>query len=205
MKFGHNTPGALGMCLEHSKVNFDHQGAPFTSQHDGGTTYGITKVSIVSVQSFKAVASIVWVWGPKISTVLGLDHHYACWQLEHTHRDKQHSTVSQTCPFPLCMNILLHILSHIKQRKVSKIQVLVDPVLTEVKVHHILCRLPPWNITRTTATRYYEKFIYCETLRHVGMLLTRWLLIQEAVKAVLRLKTYLYVIRRHNITSPLLA
>ena len=65
MKFGHNTPGALRMCLEHSKVNFDHQGALLASRHDGGTTYGITKVSIVSVQSFKAVASIVWDVRPK--------------------------------------------------------------------------------------------------------------------------------------------
>ena len=32
----------------------------------------------MSVQSFKAVASIVWEGGPKISIVLGLDHHYAC-------------------------------------------------------------------------------------------------------------------------------
>ena len=57
MKFWHNTPGTLGMCLEHSNVIFGHQGMPLASQHDGGTTYGVTRVSIVSVQSFKAVAS----------------------------------------------------------------------------------------------------------------------------------------------------
>ena len=39
MQFWHNTPGALGMCLEHSNVNFGHQEAPSASQHDGGTTY----------------------------------------------------------------------------------------------------------------------------------------------------------------------
>ena len=50
MKFLHNTPGTLGICLEHSNVICGHQGVLLVSQHDGGTTYGITRVSIVSVQ-----------------------------------------------------------------------------------------------------------------------------------------------------------
>ena len=39
MKFWHNTPGALGMCWEHSNVIFGHQGVPSASRHDSGATY----------------------------------------------------------------------------------------------------------------------------------------------------------------------
>ena len=55
------------MCWEHSNVNFGHQGVPSASQCDSGTTYTGVKyrVSRMSVQSFKAVASIVWVGGQK--------------------------------------------------------------------------------------------------------------------------------------------
>ena len=70
------------MCLEHSNVNFGYQGALSVSQCDGGTNYGTTRVCTMSLQSFKAVASIVWVGGPKISIVHG--HHYACldWNIQ---------------------------------------------------------------------------------------------------------------------------
>ena len=38
MRFWHNTPGALGMCVDHSNVIFGHQGVLSASQHNGGTT-----------------------------------------------------------------------------------------------------------------------------------------------------------------------
>ena len=63
------------MCWEHSNVNFGHQGVLSASQHDGGTTYGTTRVCIMSVQSFKAVASIVWVGGPKYQLSLVITMH----------------------------------------------------------------------------------------------------------------------------------
>ena len=63
------------MCWEHSNVNFGHQGVLSASQHDSGATYGTTRVCIMSVQSFKAVASIVWVGEPKISISLVITMH----------------------------------------------------------------------------------------------------------------------------------
>ena len=44
------------------------------SRCNGGMTYGVTSVSIVSVQSVKAVASIVL----GLDHQCALDHHYAC-------------------------------------------------------------------------------------------------------------------------------
>ena len=85
------------MCWENSNVNFGPQGVLSASQHDGGTTYGTTRVCIMSVQSFKAVASIVWVGGPKISIVLG--HHYAC--LDWNILTETSSIVLCLKPFPL--------------------------------------------------------------------------------------------------------
>ena len=90
------------MCLEYSNVNFGYQGAMSASQCKCGTTYGVTRLAIVSVQSFKAVTSIVWVGGPKVSNVLCM------LKLEHTHRDWLYCSRVSSLSFVLY--ILFHIL-----------------------------------------------------------------------------------------------
>ena len=60
-----------------------------------------------------------------MSIILGLDHHYACLELEHTHRDSESFVLYILC-FPSNSQT---------QRKLSKIQCLGHPVFIEMKVH----------------------------------------------------------------------
>ena len=124
------------MCWEHSNVNFGHQGVPLASQHDGGATY----VCTMSVQSFQAVASIVWVEKPKITIVLGLDHPYAClnWNI-----------LTETSSIVLCLNpvhflcfvkILVHFLSPFHTKKSPpKLHKQLQKFYKVVSPNHLCC------------------------------------------------------------------
>ena len=113
-KFDTILPEALGMCWEHSECQFWPPGMPLHHDMTVGTTYGTTRgVYNVCGQSFKAVASIVWVGEQKYqfpwSSLCML-------RLEHTHRGKQHSTVSQTFSLFLWRSCF-HFLSSSKTKK----------------------------------------------------------------------------------------
>ena len=125
----------------------------------------------MSVPSFKAVASIVWVGGPKISIVLGLDHPYASlnWNI-----------LTETSSIVLCLKpvhflcfvkILVHFLSPFHTKK------------SPPKLHKQLQKFyKVWvlNIFVTATMKYYDGTTMCwyyETFigSHVTSMKQPWL------------------------------
>ena len=139
------------------------RGCHLASWHDSGTTCtGSTGSRLCGVKIWWR--SELWIKS------CGTFCQSACLKLEHTHRDKQHSTVSQPFVsfFFVLLKILFHFLSPFHTKKSPWNQHWKCPIscprcrfiLSFVASHHeiLVCK---------TITHKYLILIYCETLWHV--------------------------------------